>query len=65
MRKGILEDMEDYHNNQVDFCFEEFKTPVPKDDKIEFDLALTKKKQKAHGGRDRLYSSSEIFNPTK
>jgi hypothetical protein len=53
--------MEDDLDNQDGF--EEFKTPVPKEDKIEFDLAVTKKKQKILGGRDRLYSSSEIIKP--
>ena len=61
--KGILEDIEDELENQNEFHFEEFKTPAQKEDKIEFDLAVTKKKQKNLGGRDRLYSSSEIIKP--
>jgi hypothetical protein len=34
---------------------------VPNQEKIEFDLAVSKKK--VLGGRERLYSSSEIIKP--
>jgi hypothetical protein len=53
-----LDDIEDENQDE----FEEFKTPVMKEEKIEFDLAVIKKKQKILG-RDRLYSSSELIKP--
>jgi hypothetical protein len=44
--------------------FEEFKTPSQKEDSMQLDLAVTKKKLQKHMGmRDRLYSSSEILHP--
>ena len=44
--------------------FEEFKNtePATLNQEMEFDFAV-KKKQKNLGGRDRLYSSSEIIKP--